>query len=109
MKNKWETHKIRIDFLQTKLLLIIRKNEEVLKLYCMCTRLKVQDNIEKLYNNLFKNPIVFCKFLSPIKLYRNGFVFKICIGSQFSAEKTIWKSDTWLPRYVQNKHCTIFL
>ena len=26
----------------------------------------------------------------------------------FQEKKTIWKSDTWLLRYLQNKHCTIF-
>ena len=29
-----------------------------------------------------------------------GFYSKLAYGSQFLAEKT----DTWLPRYVQNKH-----
>ena len=31
------------------------------------------------HNNLIKNPILFCKYLSPLKSHRNGFVFKIYI------------------------------
>ena len=26
----------------------------------------------------------------------------------FQEKKTIWKSNVWLPRNLQNKHCTIF-
>ena len=30
-------------------------------------------------NHLIKNPILFCKYLTPQKLHRNGFVFKILV------------------------------
>ena len=61
------------------------------------------------HNHLIKNSILICKFLSPLKLHRNGVVFKIYVWiSVFRRKKTIWKSDTWLPRYLLNKHWTIF-
>ena len=31
------------------------------------------------HNYLIKNLLLFCKFLSPLKLHRNGFVLKICV------------------------------
>ena len=51
-------------------------------------RINKSNNFSLDHNNLFKNPILFCKFLSPLKLYRNGFVFKIHIWiSSFSTKK----------------------
>ena len=37
--------------------------------------------------NLIKNPILFCKYLSPLKSHRNGFVFKIYIWTSVFRRK----------------------
>ena len=45
----------------------------VFKIY----RTSKSNNLSFDHNNLIKNSILFCKFLSPLKSHRNGFVFKI--------------------------------
>ena len=42
-------------------------------------RTSKSNNLSFDHNNLIKNPILFCKFLSSLKSHRNGFVFKICV------------------------------
>ena len=38
-------------------------------------------------NHLIENPILFCKYLSPLISHRNGFVFKICVWICFHEKK----------------------
>ena len=43
-------------------------------------------------NHLIKNPILFCKYLSPQKSHRNGLLFKICVRiSIFRGKKNYLK------------------
>ena len=36
---------------------------------------------------LFRNPILFCKYICPLKLHRNGFVFSLYIYKDLSFQK----------------------
>ena len=56
----------------------------------------------------FRTAFCFVNISAPE--YRTEIVLysKFAYGSHFSGEKTIWKSNAWLPRYLQNKHWTIF-
>ena len=44
-------------------------------------------------NILIKDPILFCMFLSSLKLHRNGFVFKICVWISVFRRKNIAKRN----------------
>ena len=54
---------------------------------------------------LFQNHILFHNYPGP----KWFCIQNLYIDLSFQEKKTLWKSDTWLPRYLQNKHCTIFL
>ena len=50
------------------------------------------NNLSFDHNNLIKNPILFCKFVSSLKSHRNGFVFKICVWISVSRRKKPFKN-----------------
>ena len=56
------------------------------------------------HKHLIKYPILFSKYLGPLKLYKNGFAFKICVW--ISAFRR--KRDTWLPRYQAKSQSNSF-
>ena len=63
----------------------------ILIVYKICGSSKL-NNLSFVQNNLINNLILFCKYLSPRKLHRNGFVFKICI----------WISVFWRRKQFEN-------
>ena len=55
----------------------------------------------------FRTAFCFVNILPP-KIAQKWFCIQnLHMDLSFQEKKTIWKSDTWLPRYLQNKHCTI--
>ena len=60
------------------------------------------------HNNLVKNPILFFKFLSPIKLHRNGFVFKIFVWISVFWRKKLFENPILGCRDIKKKSSLIF-
>ena len=59
--------------------------------------------------DLFQNSILFCKYLGPLILHRNGFVFKICIWISVFRRKKRIKNPILGCQDIKQKSSLIFL
>ena len=61
------------------------------------------------YNHPRQKPHFILHISWPHKIVQKRFCIQnLRMDLSFQEKKTIWKSDIWLLRYLQNKHCTIF-
>ena len=60
-------------------------------------------------NILIKNPILFCKYLSPRKLHRNGFIFKIFVWISVFGRKYRFENPILGCRDIKRTRSLIFL